>query len=75
MLGLDAADIEYQHEHLSHFPHLGQLFKDGRLLRLTTTAEALDASVSPTFALESHLANTACTFPSSSTQSAWRTVD
>lgn len=48
-IGIDACDIDYLRAYLPALPQLGELLSAGRLLRLQSTAEVLDASVWPTF--------------------------
>ena len=50
LLGIDATSLDYLQENIAALPHLGQLLRDGRVLRPTSSAELLNASVWQTFA-------------------------
>ncbi len=53
MIGIDAGDIEFIQSSLERLPRLRQLFADGEVIRLDSTARHLPGSVWPTFSTAS----------------------
>ena len=50
LLGIDATSIGYLQENIAALPHLGQLLRNGRVLKPTSSAALLNATVWQTFA-------------------------